>query len=186
MKSINLNDIQESKEYSKPTAGGYICRITKVEDRPQKEYLYIEYDIADGDLEGYYKHLHDRLDADWWGAHYIRSYKPKALPFFKRMCSAVSKSNGNFVFDAGAINNDESTLTGKLIGLILQEEEYIGNDGAKKTRVNVYREVPIGVIKSGKFKVPAPKTLPDGNESTSNDPSEFVDIPSDTEEVPFA
>ena len=55
----------------------------------------------------------------------MKSYKPKALPMFKRFCSAVSKSNGNYVFDAGVVNSDEKTLVGKLIGLIFQEEEYV-------------------------------------------------------------
>ena len=72
------------------------------------------------------------------------------------MCSAVSKSNGKFVFD-GSTNADESTLVGKKIGLVFQEEEYYGNDGEKKTRLIVNKECAIADLSTQ--KVPALKAL---------------------------
>ena len=77
------------------------------------------------------------------------------------MCSAISKSNGNFVFDGGQVNSDEKTLIGKRVGIILGEEEYIGNDGNVKVRTYVYSEKSVDDILKGNFKVPDLKKLPD-------------------------
>ena len=112
---------------------------------------------------------------------------------FKRMCSAVSKSNGNFVFDGDQINRDERTLVGKYVGIVFQEEEYIGNDGSVKTRLNVYAERPVDDIRSGNFKVPGLKKLEDDNgretragSGATADPDGFMNIPDDaSEEMPF-
>ena len=183
MKPIkNIDSVQEAGDSRRLPAGGYICKYTNVEDNSEKNYLYMEFDIAEGEFKGYYKELEERLD--FWGGRCYRSYTEKALPMFKRMCSAVTKSNKGFIFD-GNEHCDESTLIGKKIGMILGEEEYIGNDGSVKTRLYVAREVDVADIKSGKFKVPALKKLPNSADETKNDDS-FMNIPDDAdEETPF-
>ena len=154
MKTIDLTNVQEAGDFARPTAGAYICTITAVDDNSEKEYLKISYDIAEGEFKGYYTKMRED-HPDWEGvATYYRSYKPTALGMFKRMCSAVSKSNGKFVFD-GKTNADEQTLVGKKIGLLLQEEEYYGNDGSRKTRLIINKEFAIDDIASQ--KVPATK-----------------------------
>jgi len=181
MKPIkNIETVQEAGDGGKRLpAGGYICKYTKVEDNPDKEYLYMEYDIAEGEYKGYYAELEERLD--FWGGKCYRSYKPAALPMFKRMCSAVTKSNKKFIFD-GNDHADEKTLVGKLVGMVFGEEEYIGNDGSTKTRLYVVRETSIEDIKEGKYKVPEIKKIkPAATESPA-----FEDVnKSDAEEVPF-
>ena len=102
---------------------------------------------------------------------------------FKRMCSAVTKSNKGFIFD-GNDHCDESTLIGKKVGMILGEEEYIGNDGAKKTKLYVAREVDVADIKAGKFKIPAIKKLEESSDKKQDD--DFMNIPENAdEETPF-
>ena len=95
---------------------------------------------------------------------------------FKRFCSAVSKSNGNYVFDAKT-NADEQTLVGKKIGLVFGEEEYYSNSGEKKTRLYVAREYTLEDITAGKFKVPETKKLKEEDNS-------FVAPPA-TDDIPF-
>ena len=183
MKPIkNIAEVQEAGNSRRLQAGGYICKYTKVEDNPDKNYLYMEYDIADGEFKDYYKDLFDRFD--FWGGKCYRSYTDKALPMFKRMCSAVTKSNKGFIFD-GNEHSDESTLVGKKVGLILGEEEYEGNDGSVKTRLYVVREVAVDDIKAGKFKVPELKRLA-GSSTTPKTAEDFVAIPEGSaEEIPF-
>ena len=157
MRKINLSDIQEAGDFRKPTAGAYICRITAVEDIKDKEYLKVSYDIDEGDLKGYYTEMRNN-HPDWlWAGAYVKSYKDSALSLFKRFCSAVSKSNGNFVFDAGEVNSEEQTLVGKRIGLVFQEEEYESNMGELRTRLKVYREFPVD--KLSEQKTPGKKFL---------------------------
>lgn len=185
MKPIkNIASVQEaSGDSTRLPAGGYICEYTNVEDIADKEYLYMEFDIVEGEYKGYFEDLNDR--AGFWAGKAYRSYKEKALPMFKRMCSAVTKSNRNFIFD-GNKHADESTLIGKKVGILLGEEEYIGNDGSIKTRLYVVREMPVDDIKDGKFKVPALKKLP-GTAGTSEQPDDgFMNIPEGIdEETPF-
>lgn len=183
MRQVNLENVQEAGNYEKLPAGGYVCKYTHVEDVASKEYLYMEFDIAYGDYKDYYKKLSEAMS--FWGGRVYRSYKDAALPMFKRMCSAVSKSNPGFVFDGGKVNSNEKTLIGKYVGLILGEEEYIGNDGNKKTRLYVHSECDINDIKAGKFKVPELKKIKDEQAGTTSN-NGFMDIPnSSSEEIPF-
>lgn len=182
MKQINLENVQEAGNYNRLPAGGYVCKYTNVEDVEKKEYLYMEYDIAHGEYKDYYKSLSEVMN--FWGGRVYRSYKDAALPMFKRMCSAVSKSNPGFVFDGGKVNSNEKTLIGKYVGLILGEEEYVGNDGNKKTRLYVHSECDINDIKAGNFKIPELKKLKE-NQKASVDTG-FINVSSGTkEEIPF-
>ena len=182
MKKINLSDVQEAGDFRRPSAGPYICKITAVEDIKDKEYLKVYYDIDDGELKGYYTEARTNQPEWLWMGAYVKSYKQTALSLFKRFCSAVSKSNGNFVFDAGEVNAEEQTLVGKRIGLVFQEEEYESNMGDIKTRLKVAREFPID--KLAEQKTPDPIKLPrTGSCDSSN--SVFV-APDVDEELPFA
>ena len=164
MKKIDMSDVKEAGNFIRPTAGAYICKITDVEDIKDKQYLKVSH-------------------PDWsWAGAYVKSYKQSALSLFKRFCSAVSKSNGNYVFDAGEQNAEEKTLVGKRIGLILQEEEYESNTGDIRTRLKVAREFPVDKL--------AEQTVPDIIRLPRNgscDSSNSVFVPAGTdEELPFA
>lgn len=180
MKRIDMTNVQEAGGSKRLPAGAYICKISDVEDVPAKEYLKVTYDIAEGEFAGHYGRLReDHPDWAWVGA-YVKSYKTKALPMFKRFCSAISKSNGSFVFDGNTVNADERTLIGKRVGLLFQEEEYYSDSGEKRTRLIVNREFPIDKIASQ--KVPAPKLLPEDPRGAE----EFVAVaPGAAEEIPF-
>ena len=181
MKQINLSNVQESTEYKTLPAGTYICKIVSAVDYPTEEYLKVTYDIAKGEYAGYYNDIRER-HPDWTNVgNYRKYYTAKALPFFKRFCSAVSKSNQGYIFD-GNINADEHTLAGKLFGLVLGNEQYYSNSGEKKMRLIECGEFPISEI--DKQKVPAPKMLPADNESAQNS---YATAVADTsmEEVPY-
>lgn len=181
MKQVNLANVQEASESKRLPAGVYICVIRNVEDVPDKEYLKVTYDIADGEYKGYYDDLRaNHPDWGWVGA-YVKSYKDAALPMFKRFCSAISKSNAGFVFDGGGINSDERTLIGKRLGITLREEEYYKNDGDIGTRLIVFKEFPVDDLRNQ--KTPPKKELPPQKEDANG----FVAInnSSDKEEIPF-
>lgn len=175
MKNINLDDVQEAREFSRLPIGGYICGIVRVEDVPEKEYLRVEYDIAEGDFKNYYRQQAQR-NPDWnWGGVLIRSYKEKALPFFKAFTTAVEKSNTGYKFDS-----DEKKLVRKMVGLVLGEEEYTKQSGDIGTRLYVASVHSVESIKEGKFKVPELKRLSGGSASSTN---EFQTV--SDEDLPF-
>lgn len=183
MKRVDMTNVKEAGSFNHP-AGPYICVIRKVEDVPDKEYLRVTYDIAEGEYKGYYDKR--RADHPDWGnvGVYIKSYKQKALPMFKRFCSAVSKSNGTFIFDGNTINADEKTLAGKKIGLVFQEEEYYSNSGDLRTRMIISSEFPIDKISNQ--KVPQIKRVKDDIPAQTTPADEFINLPEgDAVEIPF-
>ena len=153
MKNINWDNVEAAGNYTKIPAGGYVCGIVNVEDMPEKEYLKFDFDIAAGE---YKNHFSERYSGkDFWGANFIKSYKEKALPFFKAMLEAFKESNSGFVVNS----SDEQRMKRKFIGLVLGYEEYIGNDGKVKERMYVDQILPVSKIQSGEFTVPELKRL---------------------------
>ena len=58
MKNINWNEVPDQVEFDRLPPGGYVCEMKCVVDMPAKEYLKIEYDIAEGSYKGYYQELY--------------------------------------------------------------------------------------------------------------------------------
>lgn len=184
MQPINMVNVQEAGTGTGLKPGGYVCKITNVEDVQDKQYLLVEYDIAEGEYKDYYKKLQESYN--FWGGSMYKSYKEKALPMLKRFCSAVTKSNPGYIFDAGAQNSDEKTLKDKLIGLVLYQEEYIKNNGDVGTRLKVDYETEVEKIRKGDFKVKPLKELPPDQKPKKATNTDFVNVPDGMqEEIPF-
>lgn len=183
MKKVDTTNVQEAGGFITLPAGIYTCVIRNVEDYPDREYLKVTYDIAEGEFKGYYDDIRSN-HPDWsWSGAYVKSYKEKALPMFKRFCTAVSKSNGNFIFDGNTVNADEKTLIGKKLGIVLGEEEYWSNSGDKKTRLYVAREFPTD--KAADQKIPDKKLLKD-EKAAAEAVNSFMNVPEgETDEIPF-
>lgn len=151
MQSINWDEVKE--ESSRPVPGGYAARITSVEDREDKEYLLIQWDFAEGEYKGSNQDTFDQFG--FWPMAFVRSYKQKALPFFKGFKTAVEMSNRNYVF-----RNDPQSLVGKFVGVVLGEEEYWSDkDGKVKTRLYVDQVRSGKAIREGDYKIPELKKL---------------------------
>lgn len=174
MKSIDWNQVEDVREFDRPSPGGYICQITVAEDIPAKEYIKIEYDIAYGDYKGFWRQLYE--NKGFWGGSFIKSYKPTALPFFKAFKTAVEESNKGYEF-----NNDEKTLVDKYVGLVLAEEEYLTNKNEVKTRLYVASVRGVDAIKNNDFEVPPLKKMALPSTKESND---FIPVSND-EKLPW-
>ena len=170
--------IEEAKPFEQLPAGGYICQILRVKDEPKKEYLTVEFDIAEGEHKDYF------VDAcagrDFWTGRFIKSYKPKARPFFKGMLKAVEESNPNFKADSFS---DEKELIGKRVGLTIGHEKYWNSKGEQKTRLYVDQVRSVKSIKENDFKIPADRE--DDYNKPKEDPMDgFTEMYKD-DEVPF-
>lgn len=185
MKNVNWDTVQD--EIRRPVPGGYAAKIVRVEDNEQKEYLKIEWDFAEGEFKGVNQETFDAFG--FWPTLLIRSYKEKALRFFKGFKTAVEMSNRNYVF-----RNDPQSLVGKFMGVVLGEEEYLSKDGEVKTRLYV-AEVRSGKsIRDGDYTVPELKKLSPassaatsyGGYSASAAPaSDFALLEDDDAQLPF-
>ncbi len=176
MKKIDLTNIEDLKEFKALTPGGYICQILDVKDFPEKEYLAIKFDIAEGEFKGYYAERERTLG--FAPGQFIRSYKEKALPFFKNFITSVEKSNKNYKF-----NSDETTLIGKYFGVVLGKEEYVSNEGELKERLTVVQIHSAAKIKNNEYTVPDTKKYKSSSASQVNAPKNFELI--EDGDVPF-
>lgn len=176
MRKVNWNDIAEADEYNNPTPGAYIGVITNVEDVEYKEYLKIEWEFAEGQYKGENRNTYER--ANFWPYAIIRSYKEKALPFFKSFKTALEESNLGYRFDEDNLR----AMVGCRIGVVLGEEEYTKKNGKVDKRLYVHQTRSIAAIQSGDFTIPDFKPLKTGPGSSA--PSQFSAIPDD-DECPF-
>lgn len=167
-------------EFKRLPAGGYIAKITAVENKDDKEYLNITFDIAEGEFKGFY-------EDEWGKAHpyahaFVRSYKDKALGMFKGFLKAVDASNGTKFEERAKKGFPDGELVGKLVGVLIGYEEYRTNRGeiGQRTRVTGTRSVQ--AIRDGNFKVPDLKRL--GEEQTTNSPVPGFDQLNEAE-LPF-
>lgn len=164
-----LNNYKSTKaitgDYDRLPAGGYVCRIVKVEDFPEKEYLKIYYDILDGDYAKYWEGVYERGGKQWWPGSFIRSYKETAMGFFKGFIEAVDESNGTSFGKMVETGFDEQKLLRQKIGLVIGYEEYQANNGEIKTRSYVAKNMAVQKIEDGAYTVPALKEYK-GKENT--------------------
>ena len=167
----NWENITPSRgEGRKEIPGGYIVRITYVEDVKEKEYLRVEWDYAEGELAGAHKECYDNYG--FWPAPMFRSYKQKAAGMFKAFIEAVGQSNHDFAWDW-----NEKQLVGKWVGIVTREEEYTSNSGELKTRIIVDQVLPAADIMNGNFNV-----RPTKRKEASNRSKAVVDMTAPTNE----
>jgi hypothetical protein len=157
MKSFDTTNVQESYsggESKHIPAGGYVARIMKVTDVPldtttnKGDYLKIEFDIAEGEYAGYYSELFMRFGK--WRGNAIASYKETALPIFKGFYRSVEDANPNYTW-----NWIEQTLVGKLVGVVLGDEEYFNSfNNTIGTAVKHRGWCKVQDVRDGKVKAP--------------------------------
>ena len=158
MKVKNWSIIEESNPSTMLEPGGYVCRITGVQDVPEKEYLWIIYDVIEGEKAGIYSGLGI---ADDWKHRFTRSYKDTAEGMFKAFLNRLEESNKMgprpFKVDQWQVYSDEKQLVGLEIGLVFGKELYTSDKGEDRERTVVTSVYATQDIRNGDFKIPAPK-----------------------------
>lgn len=172
--------------------GGYIVEVISTYIDTKYNRLQLQIDIADGPNAGYYMRLQER--ANFWGLTANLSLDEKDAWKFKNAVDAMRDSDPSFIWEDDA-DNEESEMVGVKVGAITQRRHYMGNDGKKKSKLLVYRLVPVDVIKTGEYEVPDdiyaddfPKAMPATGQvvdTTAADPVKaFGELKDD--DMPFA
>jgi len=117
----------EVVEFNNLGAGPQICRILKVEDVQEKEYIKMAIDIIEGEYKDNFRQQFDNstFEPKKWShtATLYRSYKPTAARFFAAFITALEKSNDGYKWDW-----DESKFKNKKIVCNFGIEEYLSDD----------------------------------------------------------
>ena len=185
IKNFDTVNASGSRERLKP--GGYVVRITAVKDNEKKECLELLFDITEGPAAGYYSDVF--FDDKPYAHRLFRSYKEAALGMFKRFTEAVDASNGTHFTEQVKTGLKEDQLVGKVLGIVLAEEEYINNRGevARRLYDDVRQDMPAEKIRAGEYVVPDIKKYKPKEESAApvapDQPQETGIIPDP--DIPF-
>lgn len=186
-------------EFPRMGAGGYVVRVQAVRTRGidqrigtidyvnDKQYVKLIYDVVDGEHAG-------RFSADFFAdeskdyAHcFYLSWKN--LGAFKGAIQALDESNPGFDAKAAFDADQWGLFIGKMFGIVVGEEEYIGNDGSVKTRLTLPRIKSVQDIRDGKYRVPALKKLEGAAAQSSTNYSsggQAEQVPADLyDDIPF-
>lgn len=201
-KPQNWENVQAAREYVPLPAGGYLVKIVdaRVEDVTARDdpgtvlfsVLKLGLDISEGEYSGYYRNdfnAQQREDKRWKGV--LRQYLPKedgtekdgwTASALKALIAAVEESNPGFHFDW-----DEKKLKDKVAGCLFRSEEWAFN-GRTGWTTRPYKLISVDAVRSGKFRVPNKKPLPENKRPVSldivPDSQDFTQV-SDDEDLPF-
>lgn len=184
MRAINWTEVAESNGGTMLDPGAYVCRIVDVHDVPDKEYLWIVYDVAEGPKAGIYAGMGRD---DEWKHRFTRSYKETAEGMFKAFFTRIEESNRGFKWGG----TDEREFIGKEVGLVFGEEYYTGSDGSDKKRTVVSRVIASQDVRNGNYKVPEPndrredKSFPFGQQKSGGAYSATGAKVDDYSDIPF-
>lgn len=164
-KPSNWNEVKEFTDRQKLPLGAYVCKVKNavVQDTDYGQQLCILFDIEDGEYAGYYSEDFNSNTYDnkkWKGV--LRLWLPKndgsekdewTKSTLKGMVTAFEKSNPGYQW-----NWDETTLAGKLIGILFRNEEweYKGKSG---WAVRPFRAISVASVEDGTYTLPKDKPL---------------------------
>lgn len=182
MRHVNWGNVESRTdgEFERLAAGPYVAKVVTMEDKPEKEYVELVFDIAEGPKAGYYS---DKWGEEHPNAHHIfLSYKDTALGMLKGRLEAIQASNPGFDPFAAWDHGRLDMFYGRLLGINLQEEEFRRNDGDVGTGLSVCQVVPAQDVRDGKVRARAKKTL-DGK--TTKPAQAAAAATADPEPIPF-
>jgi hypothetical protein len=172
-KNVTWKEVAAVGSSSMLPAGGYVAIITDVDDVESGEYLLFTYDIAEGGQKGFFE-TDDRV----YTHQFKRWYTEKSTGFMKKFLECVEGSNPDFKLEGWG--NDPNDMKGKLVGIIVQREDYTNRSGEDRARMNVEGFATADDIRNGRFKLPEPKDNRENRDSQPDAQSGVYDA-----DIPF-
>ena len=131
-KPANFDDINADGMTRRLPMGGYVAQIKKVTDDEAKQFLEIEYDIAEGEFKGIALENYEKWGS--WSYKFRVYYTNKAMWMFKRFITRVEETNQGFAFDW----SNPKCLVGKGLGIVVGMRQYYSSrDGSLKEAAEV-------------------------------------------------
>lgn len=131
-KPSNYDELNADGMTRRLPMGGYVAQIKKVTDDEEKQFLEIEYEIAEGEYKGIAVENYEKWGS--WSYTFRVYYTDKALWRFKKFITRVEATNPGFVFDWG----NPQCLVKRGIGLVIGIRHYWSKkDGSLKDALDV-------------------------------------------------
>ena len=159
----NFDELPESDGTGlmKPPPGAYVCRVMRVQSTTSKggrPMLVLDLDIAEGPFADWYAHDNDDRASKNLEMRWARLYQltdGTSAPICKHMLKNFERSNPKYLIDDYTVGDefDETSLKGKLIGVMLAGDEYAIN-GQVRMSLKPDRTLPISKVREGKAPEP--------------------------------
>lgn len=190
----NWENVQAFSDRPKLPVGAYVCKVKQVgvQNTDYGQQLCILFDIAEGEFTGYYNNDYTTStlkNKKWKGV--LKQFLPIedgsekdmwTKRGLKGLITSFENSNPGYTW-----NWDEKTLVGKMIGIIMRNEEW-AYQGKQGWAVRPFRVTSVETVRSGKFTMPKDKPLSGNSNLNSNVPPSDVNgfVQVDDEELPWA
>lgn len=172
------------------SAGGYICVILACKQEKSKngkEMLVVNFDIAEGEFEGFYMDKYKNAPRDnnnpvepkWKGKYYIVLEGEGYEGRLKAFTTSIEESNEGYTWDW-----NEENLKGKRFGGIFREEEFVYN-GEVLTNAKLWQVRSVKKIIDGDFEIPRKKELSEEEKNKLNAPFDNFVQPVTDDDLPF-
>lgn len=150
-------------------AGGYVAKIIQVDDRVWKGHSepahMIHMDIAEGDYIGIYARNNEHAEKERWLGYWFAEPNDSSPDWLMSKVGGIqtslAESNNSVAL------GEPKKWKGKLIGVVVGEEEAESSSGTVYTRPYVSYVCSTERIRTGNFKVPKLKKL-EGSSAPSN------------------
>lgn len=160
MKQFDFGNVTPRSDggFQRLEPGVYVCKIVQCTDHPDKEYLDVVYDIAEGPRAGYY--------SDDWGKEHpyahraIFSYRDNQVGRLTHRLNCITASNPGFDAQAAWNGGNPSMFVGRLVGFVLREVEQVYN-GKLQVRLEADSTHTVQDVRDGKVKPLAKRVLKD-------------------------
>lgn len=190
----NWNEVKEFSDRPKLPLGAYVCKVRKavIQNNGYGDQLCILFDIAEGEYNGFFNEdfkNNTNQDKKWKGI--LRTWLPKddgsekdewTKRTLKGVVNAFEQSNPGYQFDW-----DESSLAGKMIGVLFRNEEWDYN-GKTGWAVRPFRALTVDKVRNNDFTLPADKPLNNSAVAAYTTNPVSVDdfaVISDDDDLPF-
>lgn len=159
------DSVSTNEKYPQLNAGGFVGIIKRYDYFPDRNYIRIGIDIAEGQFKDYFETRKNKDNSWCYDANVYLSLKDTegAIKSFKSNITAIERSNPDYEWDW-----DERSLFRKKVGIVIGLKEYMASDGTIKTKPYIKWLRSVDAIKSGNFKVPELEKLADETTSAVN------------------
>lgn len=192
-----FNDYTTTKSYSDTQQlpkGGYVAIIKNAEvcSNSYGQYVRLYLDIVEGEFAGYFTNDYKSQTSEdkKWRGNYILNVPNDdgserdgwTKRRFKTCIEAIEESNPGYHFDW-----DEQKFKNKRVGILVNEREYLGNDGSIRKTYNIAALTSEEHIKTGKFTLPKDRLIDRPRQSSATTTDEFIAVPDGAEDdgLPF-
>lgn len=165
MPKVDFSKVEESSGsgFQQLPEGAYILRIERIEPHEDRQYIFVEWDVADGEWKGW-------AGGSNFPPHDVVSWKNgSALSMAKHKLHILSDDNPGFDAERAFQDDDWRAFEGKVFGAVIRRRLYTKKDGTDGEGIEIGTWKHVGDIRRGDWKPMRPR---DSRDTSQPKPAE--------------